>query len=537
MLAARDPLPQIVRMGAIASGAERRPVQSFDPTADRVWRTFEPASAEAVLAAVAAARRAQRAWRDERIGRRADLVRRVRRQVFEDRTVLIDLLRRETGKTEFEALMEVLLTADTAAWAARETPRLLRTRRTRSWRLATARKSVELRWEPFGVVGLIWPWNYPLLLGSGVLFPAVVAGNAVVLKPSELAPSCGAALAELFHRAGAPPGLVQCVQGDGTVGAALIEAGIDRLFFTGSEATGRKIARACGERLIPCSLELGGSDAAIVLADADLAVAAEGIVWGRCTNAGQTCVAPKRVFVERSVHDRFVREAARVIGCLRVGAGEERDVGPVIRGRQADRLREQRADALAGGARVLAGAAPSTPSRVGAVPVELLGDVHDGMRVMREETFGPLLPVVPVDSADEAVERANASTYGLSASIWTRDVRHGRALARRIEAGTVMINDVIMEAGMPEVAHGGVKASGTGRLHGALGIAEVAWPKTIVVDPFARWRQVWWYPYTARLRDGMAAFFHLMHGRGALGRVRSGIRAVRLLYFGRRGPP
>lgn len=519
-------------MTIAASDSSLRPVQSFDPIADHVWRRFEAASSESVHSAVAAARRAQRAWHEVPVRRRARLLLRVREGIYRRRYELADLLGHEIGKTRFEALMEVLLTADTAVWAARATPRVLRARRRHSWRLATLRKSIETRWEPWGVVGVIWPWNYPLLLGSATLFPAVAAGNAVVMKPSELTPSCGEALVDLVREAGAPPDLVQCVQGDGRVGEALVDAQVDRLFFTGSEATGRTVARACGERLIPCSLELGGSDAAIVLADADPAVAAAGIVWGRCSNAGQTCVAPKRVFVERAVHDRFMAEMERVVSGLRVGTGEDRDVGPLIRPHQAERLRSQRADALERGARSVLDAEPVAP-RLASVPVEILENVRDGMRILREETFGPLLPVIPVDSADEAVEAANASAYGLSASVWTRSVQRGREIARRLDAGTVMINDVIMEAGMPEVAHGGVKASGMGRLHGDAGITEVAWPKTIVVDPFGRLKQLWWYPYTERVTRGMGELFDLLHGRGWASRIAAGLRAVRLLYFKR----
>ncbi len=529
-LASRPSKDHIAPMAIVTSGPPPRPVQSLDPIADQVWRRFEPAPSDSVHAAVEAARRTQREWRDVPVHRRADLLLRVRERIHACRDALVELLRHETGKTCFEALMEVLLVADTAAWAARATPRVLRTRRARSWRLATLRKSIEVRWEPWGVVGVISPWNYPLLLGSGSLFPALVAGNAVVIKPSEFAPSCGEALADLIRDAGAPPDLVRCVQGDGRVGADFIESNPDRVFFTGSEATGRRVAGLCAERLIPCSLELGGSDAAIVLADADPTVAAAGIVWGRCTNAGQTCVAPKRVFVERGIYDRFVTEVERSVSALRVGTSEDRDVGPLIRERQATLLHTQSADALQHGARPIAHVEPLAPRRA-SVPVEVLADVNDGMRVMREETFGPLLPVVRVESADEAVERANASPYGLGASVWTADLRRGREIARRIDAGTVMINDVIMEAGMPEVAHGGVKASGAGRLHGDLGITEVAWPKTIVVDSFARLKQLWWYPYTERLTEGMDAFFHMLHGRGWISRVRAGARAVRLLYF------
>lgn len=507
-----------------------RPVESRDPNTGTVWRSFDPVSRGEVVGAVCAARAAQRAWREVPIRDRAAAMNRVRREIYARRESIASILERETGKPAFEALFEVMIIADSAAWAAAQGPRALRARRFQSRQVATLRKTVEIRWEPFGVVGVIAPWNYPLLLAGSPMFAAIVAGNGVVLKPSEMTPSCGIALVEAIRAAGIPSDLVQCIQGDGAAGRHLIESGIDRLFFTGSEATGRKVAAACGERLIPFSLELGGSDAAIVLDDADPVTAAAGIVWGRFSNAGQTCVAPKRVFAVDSIYDRLVEELARAVAALRVGGGPDRDVAPLIRPSQAATLAGQRRDAMERGARALVRNDPRSPSD-SAAPAEILVDVDERMRIMREETFGPLLPVMRVRSADEAVEKANASPFGLSASIWTGNTRRGIELARRIEAGTVMVNDVVAEAAMTEVPHGGVKASGIGRMHGLVGLTDVAQPKTIVVDRFSRWRQAWWFPYTDRMTEGISAFFHFMHGRGFWSRIAAGIKAVRLLYL------
>ncbi|MGA7615074.1 MAG: aldehyde dehydrogenase family protein, partial [Thermoanaerobaculia bacterium] len=284
----------------------RRPVESRDPNSGEVWRQFEHASPEAIVTAVKTAGEAQRAWGAIPLRERAAAVGRVRREIYERRHAIASVLSRETGKPPFEAIFETLLVADTAAWAAREGARLLRPVRRRSRQIATLRKSIETQWEPFGVVAVISPWNYPLLLAAGSLLPSLVAGNAVILKPSEMTPTCAEALVEAVRATGIPEGLVQWLPGDGETGRALIEGGVNRVFFTGSEATGRKVAAACGERLIPCSLELGGSDPALVLDDADIPTAAAGIAWGRFSNAGQTCIAPKRVFVVDSIYDRFV---------------------------------------------------------------------------------------------------------------------------------------------------------------------------------------------------------------------------------------
>lgn len=490
----------------------------------------ETAGPEAIATAVAAARAAQRAWREVPLRQRAAIVGRVRTAVFDRREEIAEIVRRETGKPSLEALLEAMLVADTAAWISKHAPAVLRSVRSRSMEVMTLRKSIEVRWIPFGVIGIISPWNYPLLIPAASLLAAIAGGNGVVLKPSELTPRCGEVLVELVRAAGVPADLVHCIAGDGRAGRHLIESGIDRLFFTGSSETGRKVAAACGERLIPCSLELGGSDAAIVLEDADPVRAARGIVWGRFSNAGQTCVAPKRLFAVGAIHDRLIDEIARAVLALRVGSAGDCDVGPLIHPRQAETLRAQRNDALERGAKVVARVEPQ-PASPSAVAVEVLADANVSMRVMREETFGPLLPVVRVGTADEAVALANESPYGLSASVWTRDVRKGLSIARRLEAGTVMINDVLVAAAMPEVAHGGVKASGTGRIHGSIGLLQVVQAQTIVIDPFAGWSQPWWFPYTNRMLEGIRAFFHFRHGRGWLSRLRAGIRAVRLLLF------
>jgi succinate-semialdehyde dehydrogenase/glutarate-semialdehyde dehydrogenase len=506
-----------------------RDVESVNPLTGHVWCRFEPASPDAVAAAVHAAREAQRAWRQVSLNQRVAAVGRVRREIYRRRESLADILQREIGKPPFEALFETMVVADTAVWVARTAPRLLRVRRRQSRAIAFLRKSIEMHWEPYGVVGIIAPWNYPLLLVSGTMLPALAAGNAVVVKPSEMTPSSAEALVGAVRAAGIPHDLLQCVQGDGRVGQALIESGIDRLFFTGSEATGRKVAVACGERLIPCSVELGGSDPAIVLEDANPEHAAAGIVWGRYMNAGQSCVAPKRVFVLAPVYDRFVEALSRRVSALRVGTAADRDVGPLIRPRQARILAAQLDDARERGARPLASSGPVASAF--AAPAQLLVEVDDSMCVMREETFGPLLPVMRVRSVEEAVAGANASRYGLGASVWTQDVARGRHIARLLDAGTVMINDVLAEAAMTDVAHGGTKSSGAGRLHGDTGLLEVVRSKTVVVDRFATWKQLWWFPYTSRLHDGMAAFFQFLHGEGVLARAAAGMRAVRLLYF------
>lgn len=509
-------------------GTTHRLVQSIDPNTGEVWGEFDSTTATEVRAAVVAAGEAQTRWREEPISERARALLRFRDALYERREEVADVIERETGKPRPESLLEILGVADAAAHAARHARRVLRPERFRSRNVAALRKTIELRREPWGVVGVIAPWNYPLLLAASPMITGLVAGNAVVLKPSEYTPATGLLLGDLFRQAGLDPRLVAVLTGDGSTGAALCEAGVDRIVFTGSAATGRKIAELCGRQLIPFQLELGGSDPAIVLEDADIRTAAAGIMWGRFSNAGQTCTAAKRVFVVDSVHDQLVEELKRRLARLRT-VGAEREMGAVIRPEQRELLERIRDEAIGGGARVVFEGA--RPEAACAVAPTLMIDLPPAARALREETFGPILPVIRVPSAAEAVRLANQSEFGLSASVWTRDLRRGREVARALQTGTVMINDVIVVAGMAEVPHGGVKASGIGRMHGIEGIRESTRVKTIVEDPFGRWQQVWWFPYTPALREGIDRYLTFVHGRGLWKRIVSGLKAVRLLYF------
>jgi acyl-CoA reductase-like NAD-dependent aldehyde dehydrogenase len=460
--------------------------------------------------------------------------------LYRRRHEVAEIVTRESGKPLTDALaVDVFVSLDAAAWTAAATPRFLRS----SWRgvngLLFWRKRVRFERKPLGVIGIIAPWNYPFFLPTACVLPAIATGNAVVLKPSEFTPGSAGILADLFREAGLPEGVLGIVQGDGSAGAALVRAGVDKVIFTGSVATGRKIAVACAEQLIPCSLELGGSDAAIVLADADVRHAADGIAWTRFANAGQTCVAPKRVYVEAAAHDAFVAAMATAVSALTVGAGIDAatEVGPMIHASAAAQLSGQRDDAIARGAQVAARAplpdggqvarAIGSPTTYFA-PTVLTG-VTDDMRVMREETFGPLLPVVRVADAEEAIRRANASEFGLSASVWTRDRARGLSVAKRLQAGTVLINDATSVVGMADVPYGGVKSSGLGRLHGEAGLAACVQETSIVDDRFATWHQPWWFRYGARHRALLEDYGRVAHGATLGERLRGLPGVVRLL--------
>jgi acyl-CoA reductase-like NAD-dependent aldehyde dehydrogenase len=510
-----------------------RAVESRNPATGEVWRRFEPATADQVAVAVARARAAQPGWAARPLTERIRTLRRFHESLYRRRQEIALALTRENGKPLAEALgSEIAIALDFADYYAAEAPAFLRAPWKMAGQLAMKRKRVRIAHEPHGVIGIVSPWNYPFMLSAGLMIPALVTGNAVVLKPSEFTPTSGALLEELFAEAGVPADVCAVLQGDGAVGAALVSAGVDKIFFTGSVATGRKVAVACAAQLIPCSLELGGSDPAIVLADADVQHAASGIAWARFSNAGQTCVAPKRVYVEAPAYDAFVAALTDTVRALRVGGGEssETEVTGVIRPSAQQLLDAQRADAVARGATIAAEAMAPTGTGGSFVNPTVLTNVPSDARVLREETFGPLLPVVKVRDADEAVALANASEFGLSASIWTRDAGRGAELARRLEAGTVAVNDAIIVAGMTDVPHGGVKQSGHGRAHGRAGLEECVRTKTTVVDQFSSWRQAWWFGYGSGTTAGVDAFVRFSHGRGVLERLQALPGFLRFLF-------
>lgn len=514
---------------AAAPGAARLP-ESRDPATGEVWKRYPVADDAQVRAAVERARAAQPAWAALPASARADAVRLFSQKLLARRQEAAEIIARENGKPIGEALgVDVGVTLALADHFAVAAPRFLRVRWRRSRMLAAWRKRVALVKEPFGVVGVISPWNYPMFLPLSSALPSLLCGNAVINKPSEWTPGIAELVKECLHAAGVPADIYQVVHGAGSTGASLCDAA-DKIFFTGSEATGRKVAEACARRLIPCALELGGSDPAIVLADADLQHAASGIAWGRFSNAGQTCVAAKRVFVEESVYTPFLDALAAAVQQLKVGPGtrDDTDVGPMIRPEQRATIAAQHADALDRGAREVVRL--DAPEGDCYFPPTILTDVPHDARAMREETFGPLLPVTKVRDVEEAIARANDTTQGLSASVWTRDVARGVAVAQRLHAGSVLINDACTTAGVSDMPHGGFKASGLGKVHGELGLQECVRTKAIAVDMFQSWRQPWWFGYGASHREEIDAFLVAAHGASLGAKLAALPKVLRLVF-------
>ena len=421
----------------------------------------------------------------------------------------------ETGKTYEDALVvEVAYTANAFGFWARQAPRYLADEKVRTANPFVLGRSLRVRYAPFGLVGVIGPWNYPLVNSFGDAIPALAAGNAVLLKPASLTPLTSLRMAEAMAECGLPDGVLQVVPGGPPTGEALIDA-VDMVMFTGATDTGRRVMERAARTVTPVSLELGGKDPMIVLADADLERAANAALYYSLQNGGQTCISIERVYVEAAVHDPFVAKLSEKIAALRQGppgAPGSVEVGAITSPGQLDVIAAHVEQARAAGASVLAGGRARDGGGRFYAPTLVTGVDHT-MDLMREETFGPVLPVMRVADADEAVRLANDSPYGLSAAVWTGDRRRGAALARRLEAGAVCVNDASLHYVALELPMGGWKASGLGSRHGAAGIRKYTRTQSLLVTRWAPRRELHYFPYSAHRSRLMRRVIKALHAR------------------------
>ncbi len=502
---------------------------SRNPATGEVLGRFACATGAEVRAAVLAAREAQPAWHDLGARGRLRVVRKFQRLLYQRKREVSQLITRESGKPCVEALLtEVVVVLDLCRFLADNAPDFLRPERVPHANPAMKTKSGSLLREPYGVVGIISPWNYPFSIPAGESLAALAAGNAVVLKPSELTPLVALELRDLLLQAGTPPGVFSVLLGDGAAGAALVEAPLDKIIFTGSVPTGRRVAQSAAARLLPVLLELGGKDPMLVLDDADLEVASSAAVWGAFVNAGQTCLSVERCYVQRARCQRFLELCVAKAQRLKLGDGmrSSTDVGPLISERQLQIVEEHVEDARQRGARILTGGMRRRDLGPTFYAPTVLAGVDHTMRIMREETFGPVLPVMAFDSDSDAVRLANDSEFGLAASIFTSDRLRGEVLADRIQAGAVMINDALSCYGISEAPHGGVKSSGLGRTHGRLGLEEMVRSKYVDADLFPGVRKVWWYGYGEDFNAQMDGFVDFLFARSPFRRLRGGLKAA-----------
>lgn len=475
-------------------------IVSINPATLEELGRFPIASAAAVRASVERAREASREWAALSFRNRARYILKVRRALYDRKEEITRIISDETGKPEFEALTtEVFMVSDLMSHFAMKAEKLLRDKR---FTLAVFRnKRSRICYEPLGVVAIISPWNFPFSIPVGEIVMALMAGNTVVLKPSEHTPLVGDAIKRLFASAGFPEGVFEVAQGDHSTGAALVEAPVDKIFFTGSVRTGKKIAESAAKRLLPVVLELGGKDPMIVCSDAPFERTVKGAVWGAFMNCGQVCASVERLYVTEPMAEKFIASVVDEVKKLRLGPPApdcSTDIGPLTNENQLNVVSEHVADAVAKGARVLAGGRRREDLGGYFFEPTVLVDVDNSMKVMSEETFGPVLPIKIVKDEEEAIREANNSRYGLLASVWTKDNEKGRRMARRIEAGTVIINDAIYTHGAAQTPWFGVKESGLGVTHGQAGLFEFVRMKHINWDLVPLKSDWWWFPYTTK---------------------------------------
>jgi succinate-semialdehyde dehydrogenase / glutarate-semialdehyde dehydrogenase len=501
--------------------------QRVDIDSPKIIEVYSPATLEKigevavntpseVGAAAARARQAFRVWSSLDIKQRSEIMLAARDSFVSRREELIELICAENGKPRLEALVEITYVCDIITFYAKQARRFLSPQRVTPHLLRN--KKVTVHYQPRGVIGMITPWNFPLILTIGEAIPALMSGNAVIIKPSEWTPLIAQRGARMIHDAfaahGLPAEILQIVNGYGETGGILVDEA-DMIAFTGSVRTGQAVAARAARRLIPVSLELGGKDPMIVLRDADLERAANAAVWGAFTNSGQVCISVERVYVEDAVADEFTRRVVGKTRALRQGAdsiGDERrfDVGAMTFPKQIEVVEEQIADARARGAQVLIGGRRNQNLAGRYFEPTVIVNVDHSMKIMTDETFGPVLPIMRVRDEAEALRLANDSNYGLNASVFTHDRARGERLAEKIEAGMTCVNDVLAGFGVTDAPSGGLKTSGIGKRHGPEGIRRFCHQQAIVSDRFGMKREPFWFPYSAKTERLLARALGIM---------------------------
>jgi acyl-CoA reductase-like NAD-dependent aldehyde dehydrogenase len=513
-MATVEQLPHVPN-GLAHSGEE---IAVENPATGQIAGTVPDLGAAAVSEMARRARIAQPAWEAYGFEGRGRILLRAQKWLMDNAERVIETIVSETGKTfEDASLAEIGYAGNAFGFWAKNAPEYLADERVKSSQLLVKGKKLTLRYRPLGLIGVIGPWNYPLTNSFGDCIPALAAGNAVILKPSEVTPLTSLLMAEGLRECGLPDDVLQIATGRGETGAALVEE-VDMIMFTGSTRTGRKVAEGAAKRLIPASLELGGKDPMIVLGDADLERAANFATYYGMQNAGQTCISIERVYVEEPVYDEFVAKVSDKVRALRVGAPAgpgSVEVGAITFPPQLETIESHVADAIDKGARALTGGHAVAGVAGRFYEPTVLVDVDHTMKCMTEETFGPTLPIMKVADAEQAVRLANDSPYGLGASVFSRDTERGEQIARRLEVGAANVNDAMINYTALELPMGGAKASGLGSRHGTGGIRKYCSQQAIVVTPkLALKREPHMYPYKRRTTRLLAGMFKFLYGRG-----------------------
>ena len=509
--------------------------ECFNPAIGEKIGTSALHSSKDLKIAIEKARSAQRTWADFTVKERTERIKRIRNFLIDHTDELVSTIAEDTGKSPTDALStEIIPSVMAVNYYCRNAKRFLKDQIIGAGNIALCFKRTKIIRVPFGVIGIISPWNYPFSIPFSEVIMGLLAGNAVILKTSTETQMVGLALKETIHSADLPEGLFAFLNIPGGIaGDAFLENGIDKLFFTGSMATGKYLMGKASTTLTPICLELGGNDAMLVCEDADLDRAAAGAVWAGFQNAAQSCAEVERIYVHGKVYDTFIEKLGKRTESLRVGydLNHQMDMGCMTTLPQVHKVMEHVDDAVSKGAKVYAKSpAPEESWPNHFLPAVVLTDVNHEMKVMKEETFGPVIGVMRVRDMDEAMELANDSELGLTGSVWSRNRAKGGKIARQIQAGTVTLNDHLMSHGLAEAPWGGFKRSGFGRTHGRLGFDEMTQPQTLVTDimPFIK-RDLWWYPFDKRLYQGLQGMAQVLYGKGMNSRLRGLIKLGKIL--------
>lgn len=473
---------------------------SYNPATGEEVGRVAVTSADEVVAAVASAREVFETWRRTSFAERRRLVMAAREVILADIDGIAKLISAESGKPFGEAIsMEIAPVLDLMQYFARNAEKLLRPQHIGIGLYTLLGRSSKIVYHPLGVVGIIPAWNYPFSIPLGEAVMALMAGNPVVIKPSELTPFVGLKIGEIFEKAGFPENAFQIISGAGETGAALVDAAPDKIMFTGSVATGKKIAAAAAKNLTSCVFELGGKDPMVVFEDANLELAASAAVWGAFCNAGQSCSSVERLYVHESIADKLTKLIVEKTRELKQGVGDAEDVsiGAMSSEKQIKIVEDHVEDFVASGAKIEIGGKRNAALEGLFYEPTVVTNVNNDMRAMQEETFGPTLPIATFTTEEEAIRLANDSEFGLTASVWTRDYARGRRVAEQIEAGSVCINEVLYTHGIGQTPWGGFKNSGRGRTHGREGLMELVQPQHIHTNRIALLPDAWWMPYSA----------------------------------------
>jgi acyl-CoA reductase-like NAD-dependent aldehyde dehydrogenase len=472
---------------------------SYNPATGEEFGRVANCSAEEVRDAVEKSRRAFESWKKTSFKERAAFVMRAREVILDELDEIARLISDESGKPIAEALsMEIAPVLDLMQYFAKNTAKLLKPEKINIGLYATLGRTSKIIYKPLGTVGIIPAWNYPFSIPLGETAMALMAGNCVIVKPSELTPFIGLKIGEIFEKANLPKDVVQIMIGDGRTGAALVDAGIEKIMFTGSVATGKKIAESAAKHLTSVVLELGGKDPMIVFADANLELAAQGAIWGAFCNSGQSCSSVERLYVEESIAEEFTKLIVEKTNKLNQDSGEKEttDVAAMSSERQIKIVEDHIESFKKEGAKVLTGGKRNPNFKGAFYEPTVISNATNEMRGMREETFGPTLPIATFKTEEEAIQLANDSDFGLTASVWTGNLTKGNRVAEKILAGTVCVNEVLYTHGIGQTPWGGFKQSGYGRTHGKYGLMELVAPQHIHVNRVLLTPNAWWLPYS-----------------------------------------